>query len=139
MRPVREAMSVQTFTDMLGATILVVEGAKRGSDVMRLCADDGRAFVFEHDQDCCEQVAIEDVVGDVADLLGSPLVLAEEISSEGEPPPDCADSFTWTFYRFATAKGTVTVRWLGESSGYYSEDVDMREERPVAQSGGVKP
>jgi hypothetical protein len=58
----------------------------------------------------------------------APGVVAEEVSNyEREAPPD-ADSYTWTFYRFATVKGTVTVRWLGESNGYYSESVSFREE-----------
>lgn len=43
-----------------------------------------------------------------------------------EPEPgDEWDSHTWTFYRFVTMLGTVTVRWLGESNGYYSESVDF--------------
>ena len=61
----------------------------------------------------------------------SPLLVAEEVSSDGAPPPDRqwgVDSYTWTFYRFQTIRGSVTVRWLGESNGYYSESVDLYTE-----------
>jgi hypothetical protein len=54
--------------------------------------------------------------------------LVEE-STSGENPPgvkvEYQNSFTWTFYRFGTVKGYVTVRWYGESNGYYSESVDF--------------
>ena len=87
----------------------------------------GERFVFGHDQDCCESVYIEDITGDIEDLVGEPLLLVEEVS--GETPadfdPDAHDSYTWTFYKFATRKGYVDVRWLGESNGYYSERVDL--------------
>ncbi len=88
--------------------------------------DDGSAYAFHHEQDCCENVWVEDVCGDVADLIGSPLVQAEEVvSKEGDPKPEYPDSWTWTFYKFATIKGSVTLRWLGESNGYYSESVSF--------------
>lgn len=108
---------------MLGATLESVVGAM-GADEMLLVATDGRAFRFYHSQDCCENVQIEDVCGDLNDLVGSPLVEAEEVSNDDVPPCE-ADSFTWTFYRFGTAKGSVTVRWLGMSNGYYAEGVDF--------------
>jgi hypothetical protein len=84
--------------------------------------------VFFHSQDCCEHVRIEDVVGDLEDLQGEPLLLAEEVSGETGPEPEYADSYTWTYYKFATRKGYVDVRWLGESNGYYSERVDLGRE-----------
>ena len=88
------------------------------------------SFVFFHQQDCCESVSIADVCGDLQDLVGEPLLLAEEV--EGVTPVDFNemehDSVTWTFYKFATRKGYVDVRWLGESNGYYSEGVSLGHE-----------
>jgi len=87
-------------------------------------------FVFFHAQDCCEHVDINDIVGDLQDLVGEPLLIAEEV--RGETPVDFNEmdheSVTWTFYKFATRKGYVDVRWLGESNGYYSESVSLGRE-----------
>jgi hypothetical protein len=87
-------------------------------------------FVFFHSQDCCEHVDINDICGDLQDLVGEPLLIAEEVS--GETPVDFNEldheSVTWTFYKFATRKGYVDVRWLGESNGYYSESVSLGRE-----------
>ena len=84
-------------------------------------------FVFFHAQDCCEHVSIEDICGELQDLVGEPLLMAEEV--EGQTPVDFDEadheSVTWTFYKFATRKGYVDVRWLGESNGYYSEGVSL--------------
>ncbi len=132
-------MTVQTFDAMIGATISRVIG-KAGDDRMVFQAIDGRSFHFYHSQDCCESVCIEDVCGDLDDLIDSPIVLAEEVYSDNEPVPAKGytdDSYTWTFYRFGTPKGTVTVRWLGESNGYYSEGVDFHIEGAALSSSAA--
>jgi hypothetical protein len=73
-------------------------------------------------------VYIEDICGDLEDLVGLPILMAEETSSRENPPEVVRehydDSFTWTFYKIATNKGNVTIRWYGGSNGYYSESVD---------------
>ena len=47
--------------------------------------------------------------------------MAEETVKAGDEPT--LESSTWTFYKFATVKGYVTVRFLGWSNGYNSERV----------------
>lgn len=87
-----------------------------------------RSFRMLHDQSCCENVYVESIVGDLADLVGEPLLLAEEVSSDDTPPlSDTTESYTWTFYKFATRKGYVDIRWYGSSNGYYSEGVSLYE------------
>ena len=122
--------------DLVGLTLVAataVDTAHEGvNDELHLDTADGRRFRFFHDQNCCETVSIEDICGDLADLVGSPITQAEEevsgqdVNPPGVPVPTYQDSFTWTFYKFATIKGSVTVRWYGESNGYYSESVDLR-------------
>ncbi len=84
----------------------------------------GKTFRMYHDQDCCEAVYVEDIAGDLSDLIGAPLVRAEERTQDD---PDAYESGVWTFYEFATIKGSVTIRWYGSSDGYYSVSVALEE------------
>ena len=114
---------VKKFEDLKGCTLVAVDNAL--GDLLQLTLDDGRSFKLYHEQDCCETVTIEEVVGELDDLLNSPLVLAEEVSDEGWDADAGGDHVTWTFYKLATIKGAVTIRWYGTSNGYYSESVDF--------------
>lgn len=80
------------------------------------------AFRFHHYQDCCEDVYIEAIVGDLSDLVGTPILMAEVSSNLSSD--DYGDE-EWTFYKFATIKGYVDVTWRGSSNGYYSTSVSM--------------
>lgn len=112
---------------MKGLTLISIDGMEKGSDEIVFKTSCGRTFRMFHDQDCCEDVSVEDVIGDHADLIGLPLVISEERSNMPEPDSNSYESCTWTFYEFATPKGSVTIRWLGVSNGYYSESVSFCE------------
>jgi len=114
--------------DMVGKVFTRVSGGVGSGELV--FENDTERFVFFHYQDCCECVDINDIVGDLEDLVGEPLLIAEEVG--GSVPADFEDeyteSYTFTFYKFATRRGYVDVRWLGESNGYYSEGVSLGRE-----------
>lgn len=117
----------------------------------------GREFIMHHYQSCCEVVSLEDIVGDLDDLVGSPILRAEMACSAdllddnintssisyfeldkavrdimlcrklSDNDSYYEESETWTFYKLATIKGSVDLRWHGSSNGYYSERVDFDE------------
>lgn len=97
---------------------------------------DGETYRMYHSQDCCESVYIESIVGDLQDLVGEPILVAESaenlfdvLKNIGKEEDNTDESYTWTFYKFATRKGYVDIRWYGSSNGYYSESVDFKKER----------
>jgi hypothetical protein len=109
------------FTDLIGKTIRFI-GVNANKELVVFECTDGTEYAMFHDQDCCESVYLEDIVGDLQDLLESPITLAEERSKSIETDEG---SSTFTFYELATIKGYVTLRWGGYSNGYYSESVDF--------------
>ncbi len=124
---------MNAFEVLKGMTLKKITG-KEGDDRMTFDTGD-RQFALFHSQDCCESVTLAEVVGELNDLIGSPLLEAEEVTNESGdkcgilegPHANYYESWTWTFYKLATIKGSVTLRWLGESNGYYSEHVDFEE------------
>lgn len=104
------------------------------SETLVFVCDDGTSYVMGYEQDCCASCEIESINGDLSDLVGVPIVLADEASSSepdsdaspsGWTPGEWDSSYTWTFYRLATVKGHVDIRWFGSSNGYYSESVSF--------------
>lgn len=111
------------ISDLQGKTLSKI--TKQDNEIVFACTD-GSVYKMFHRQDCCENVDIDDIVGDLNDLIGYPITMAEEVSGDGEPPQNEYDeSYTWTFYKLATLKGYVNIKWYGSSNGYYSESVDF--------------
>jgi len=83
---------------------------------------DTEIYQMYHWHECCENVYINDINGDIADLIGSEILHFEERKN-------CRDidsgSETWTFYDIQTKAGSVNIKWHGESNGFYSESVSF--------------
>ena len=109
---------------LIGKTISEITRFSDGDELKFKC-NDGTVFKYYHNQNCCESVEIEDICGDFNDLIGSPILIAEKRVDDSESSTSVEVSKTWTFYEFATIKGSVTIRWYGSSNGYYSEEVDL--------------
>ena len=114
-------------SEMFGQTFKRVRMTEEKDEV--IFENDEVRYVLYHRRDCCESVYVEDITGDLEDLEGWPLLIANEVhNADKDPLSDSEDSYTWTFYNFATYKGYVTIRFYGTSNGYYSESVDCRKE-----------
>ncbi len=127
---------------IIGKTIFHIEKIGVENEIVFHCTD-GTSYKMYHSQDCCESVYLEDINGDLNDLIGTPIVTAYESTSrelseleklrqveaalDGDEEYDSDRSFTWTFYRLSTMKGTVVLRWYGTSNGYYSETATVEE------------
>jgi hypothetical protein len=124
------------ISELNGRHIVSVTGLEPESERVTIECADGSVWTMKHISDCCESVSVVDVVGDVADLQDATVIESRceensESHPEGHKPEYCDDSFTWTFYVIQTNKGAVTIRWLGQSNGYYSESIDFELTNPA--------
>ena len=124
-----------TFDELKGKTLTSIEGGV-GSDTMIFTCKTGEKYQLHYYEDCCAHCSVEEIHGDIEDIVGSKILLAEVVDNVGVPEEIQTardkqkaedefyygpDSETWVFYKLATIKGSVTIRWYGTSNGYYSE------------------
>jgi hypothetical protein len=120
-----ERVSFESLVGMIFTDISV----NKTSDEIDFTASNGSTYKMCHDQDCCESVSIEEIIGDIDDLINTPILTASERTddlNEGVLTDGDRDGANlWTFYELRTIKGSVTIRWYGSSNGYYSVGVDL--------------
>jgi hypothetical protein len=119
------------FEDLKGRIIKAIEVERQSDDYIKFAMDNGDLLVMHHQQDCCENVSIEDICGDLEDLIDTPILVAEERTQDDEDPDYSYGAAMWTFYELRTIKGSVTIRWHGNSNGYYSIGVGFDKLKAV--------
>lgn len=89
-------------------------------DRVEFYTNDGRFTLISFESWCGNDVRVwlENKSDDFSGVLNSPVLLAEETS-------DSANGYSYTFYKLSTNKDSVTLRFCGESNGYYSEKMDF--------------
>lgn len=116
-----------TVSEMVGQTFTKVSMDEAKTTIT--FENDKVKYMFYHCQDCCESVWVEDIIGDLEDLENWPILIAkEETNADFEPLQNSDESYTWTFYSFATYKGYVDIRFYGTSNGFYSESINCVKE-----------
>ena len=119
--------------EFMGKTF--VEVSAIGDNTALYFKTDTEVYKMFHEQDCCEEVYLDETHGDFTDLVGKPILRAEEsiktmddYTEEQLKDNDMGgeESFTWTFYNIATIKGDVQLKWYGGSNGYYSESISIK-------------
>ena len=119
----------EELASLVGQSFDAVEIRTPEAEAVWFSRDGDPVYTLCHEQECCEDVYIEDVSGDLEWLTRAPILEARRETSEGDPsPPEDADadsSWTWTFFVLSTIKGTVKIRFFGSSNGFYGEDADL--------------
>lgn len=73
--------------ELIGQTIQEID-LSSDRERIEFKTDQGKHYVMYHMQDCCESVYIEDIVGDLEDLINSPMLEArEDIHSRSSDNP----------------------------------------------------
>ena len=99
----------------------VIKGLAYSDEYFQILTDDC-VYVFYHEYSCCESVWLTQVDGISDKIIGSRIVIAEEVVDEKDTE---YGHITWSFYKIGTNKGMIDFRFQGESNGYYSESVDL--------------
>jgi len=116
------------FNELIGKTFIKIEGDVQDNK-LKFYTNDGYVYSMYHHQECCENVYIEDISGDLQSFVGKKIRSAEEVYKDD---PEARESGTWTFYRLMTEDwkdDLVVIRWYGSSNGYYSESASIYKEK----------
>lgn len=98
INPIHYDIDFSTFNGLTFKSILISDF--RNELTFSTVCD--RKFIMKHDQSCCESVYLEDIIGDLQDLILHEILFAEAVTSNKSVSgkENLEDkSFTWTSYK----------------------------------------
>lgn len=115
---------------LIGKTITEIK-VDQSCDCVTFSTEE-KKYSMHHNQECCESVGLEKVVGNPESIVGEPIKdVIYDTESENFPKDieQLGNQHSWTVSRisFYTEHGFVEFVWLGVSNGYYGEGVDIEE------------
>ncbi len=114
------------FFELKGQKITEVRTENSQDEILAIKTESGGCFIC-HFQECCEDVRLVRIIGDVSNLIGNTITLAEE-DSPSDPSwytEGYDTSRRWTSF-YVEAGGARVEFWiLGESNGYYGTEVEV--------------
>ena len=105
------------FSDIIGKKIADVQ---RSSDEIEFITECGERYKMYHSQDCCENVYIDAIDGNLDGLIGGVVRDANVSTNDGSSG---GNEVLWTYYRIRTENEFCHITWRGSSNGYYSVSV----------------
>jgi len=117
------------FFELKGQIVKEITGLEKDSCEVFIRINNG-TYKLYHEQNCCENVYVENVIGDEKDILNEEIIFAEEDAGANNPDWYTEDRFvscTWTKYVLKTKNASLEFWFLGESNGYYSESVSVEK------------
>jgi hypothetical protein len=122
-------MSDANFFELKGQIVKEIIGLEKNSPEVHIVTNQ-TTYKLYHEQDCCESVFVENVIGDEKDILNEEIIFAEEDTGANDPDwygDNYNDCHTWTKYVLKTKNASLEFWFLGESNGYYNENVSIEK------------
>ena len=120
------------FFTLKGQTIRKIIALNTGS--LKIFTDKYKYHLY-HEQDCCENVRLVKIIGDIDNILNEEIIFAEEDAGANDPDWHTGynydDHHTWTKFVLGTKNANVEFWFLGESNGYYSEHISIKIEEII--------
>lgn len=109
--------NVEIFETLVGSTCTSFK-ATDNSLTLYTSSD---IHTFDHVQECCEDVYIESIVGDLTDLLNLPILEAKATVENNRTDEGLE---RWTLIELSTIRGSVTIYFFSSYNDYNCPDVD---------------